>query len=141
MNDLETQINARVEAFLADIAALARRAGHDALRPIHEQEHAAHQAGHDDAATGARGRGKRSPEERAQMAEEFLAYVTRNPGERMEKIARDLGYPTHALRREVKKLLAAGRVRMEGQTRASTYFPAMTPDKHRRRVRRRGRRG
>lgn len=138
MNDLETQINARVEAFLADIAALARRAQHQTLHAV--DAHTAQETSQAPTTAHPRGRGKRTPEERAQMAEEFLAYVTRNPGERMERIARNLGYPTHALRREVKKLLAAGRVRMEGQTRASTYFPAMTPEKHRRRVRRRNRR-
>lgn len=113
MNDLERQIELRVAAFRADIEQLLAQASElgseveSRARPLRSS-------------IGLRR--KRTPEELARMSHEFLVYVSENPGQRMEHIARALDYPTHALRREVKKLLRDGKVRMEGQTRASTYF-------------------
>jgi predicted transcriptional regulator len=58
------------------------------------------------------------------MADAFLAHVTANPGRRMEQIAKELGLATPELTLPVKKLLAEGKIRVQGQKRATEYFPA-----------------
>jgi transposase-like protein len=72
---------------------------------------------------GRRG-GKRTADEIAQMADAFLAHVTANPGQRMEHIAKELGVATPELMLPVRKLLADGKLRVEGQKRATQYYPA-----------------
>ncbi|ACY19102.1 hypothetical protein [Haliangium ochraceum] len=140
MFDLETEIELRVSAFLADIAKLAQSpsgarnradsanqgqpsekdaARASVLRFEGEGEGGAGDSDRDEVVSLRR---KRTPAELERMADDFLVFVAENPGRRMEYIARELGHPTHALRREVKKLLRSGKVRMEGQTRASVYF-------------------
>lgn len=123
MDDLESQINARVAMFLEDLATLLQRTGparRDRLQ--------------DPGPPALSLRRRRSGVELARMAEDFIVYVGENPGQRMEHIARALGHPTHALRREVKKLLASGQVRMEGQTRACTYSLPSRPARQPRRT-------
>lgn len=122
MSDIQTQVSARVEAFVAEITELARQAAFDALNSALAQSHAG--AGRSLALPRPRGRGgKRTPEELAAMAETFLDYVTKNPGRRMEQIAKELGYKTPELNLPVKKLLEEGKLRVEGQKRATQYYP------------------
>ncbi len=122
MDNLQHQVNARVEAFVADITELARAAAYQALS-----------AGLDTPMAGGRGSGvailgrrggKRTADEIAKMADAFLTHVTANPGQRMEHIAKELGLPTPELTLPVKKLLADGKLRVEGQKRATQYYPA-----------------
>jgi hypothetical protein len=122
MDNLQNQVNARVEAFVAEITELARAAAYQALSagldtPI---------AGGRSVTVAMRGRrgGKRTAAEIAQMADAFLAHVAANPGQRMEHIAKELGLPTPELTLPVKKLLADGKLRVEGQKRATQYYPA-----------------
>jgi hypothetical protein len=122
MENLQNQVNTRVEAFVAEITELARAAAYEALSgaldtPI---------AGGRGVTATMRGRkgGKRTAEEIAQMAEAFLAHVTANPGQRMEHIAKELGLATPELTLSVRKLLAEGKLRVEGQKRATQYYPA-----------------
>ena len=68
--------------------------------------------------------GKRTAVEIAQMADAFLAHVAANPGQRMEHIAKELGLATPELTLPVKKLLADGKLRVDGQKRATQYYPA-----------------
>jgi hypothetical protein len=121
MDNLQHQVNARVEAFVAEITALARAAAYQALSagldtPI---------AGGHSVTVAMRGRrgGKRTAVEIAQMADAFLAHVAANPGQRMEHIAKELGFATPELTLPVKKLLADGKLRVEGQKRATQYHP------------------
>jgi hypothetical protein len=121
MDNLQNQVNARVEAFVAEITELARAAAYQALSgaldtPITSR-------GVVPALRGRKG-GKRTADEIAQMADAFLAHVTANPGRRMEHIAKELGLPTPELTLPVKKLLADGKLRVEGQKRATEYYPA-----------------
>lgn len=81
---------------------------------------------------GADGRAaKRTTEELAEMAEQFLNYVRENPGQRIEAIGESLGIETKVLALPVKKLLAEGRVKTEGQKRATSYFVAGGKSKRR----------
>jgi hypothetical protein len=124
MDNLQNQVNARVEAFVAEITELARAAAYQALS-----------AGLDTPISGGRGvttalrsrkGGKRTADEIAQMADTFLAHVTANPGQRMEQIAKAFGVATPELALPVRKLLADGKIRVQGQKRATEYFPAGT---------------
>jgi hypothetical protein len=122
MDNLQNQVNARVEAFVAEITELARAAAYEALSGALDTPIASGRG----ATMALRGRkgGKRTADEIAQMAEAFLAHVTANPGQRMEHIAKELGLPTPELTLPVKKLLADGKLRVEGQKRATQYYPA-----------------
>ena len=122
MNNLQNQVNARVEAFVAEITELARAAAYEALSSALEQ---GHMVGGRSAAVmlGGRRGGKRTADEIAQMADAFMAHVTANPGQRMEHIAKELGLATPELTLPVKKLLADGKIRVEGQKRATQYYP------------------
>lgn len=53
--------------------------------------------------------------------ETLLAHVRANPGQRGEQISQALGLDTKTLRPVMKRLIAAGKVRTEGQRRGMTY--------------------
>jgi hypothetical protein len=122
MDNLQQQVNARVEAFVAEITELARAAAYQALSGALDSPIAVG-GGMAPMLRGRRG-GKRTADEIAQMADAFLAHVTTNPGQRMEHIAKELGLATPELTLPVKKLLADGKLRVEGQKRATQYYPA-----------------
>jgi hypothetical protein len=123
MDNLQNQVNARVEAFVAELTELARAAAYQALSAGLDQGQLSGGRGLSVAIRGRRG-GKRTAEEIAQMADAFLAHVTANPGQRMEHIAKELGLETPELTLPVRKLLADGKLRVEGQKRATQYYPA-----------------
>jgi hypothetical protein len=122
MDNLQNQVNTRVEAFVAEITELARAAAYQALSGALDTPIASGRG----ATMALRGRkgGKRTADEIAQMADAFLAHITANPGQRMEHIAKELGLPTPELTLPVRKLLADGKLRVEGQKRATQYYPA-----------------
>ena len=122
MDNLQQQVNARVEAFVAEITELARAAAYQALSGALDSPIAIG-GGVAPMLRGRRG-GKRTADEIAQMADAFLAYVTANPGQRMEHIARELGLATPELTVPVRKLLTDSKLRVEGQKRATQYYPA-----------------
>jgi hypothetical protein len=122
MDNLQQQVNARVEAFVAEITEFARAAAYQALSGALDSPIAIG-GGVAPMLRGRRG-GKRTADEIAQMADAFLSYVTTNPGQRMEHIARELGLATPELTLPVKKLLTDGKLRVEGQKRATEYYPA-----------------
>jgi hypothetical protein len=123
MDNLQNQVNARVEAFVAEITELARAAAYQALSGALEHTPTTGGRGATAVIRSRRG-GKRTAEEIAQMADAFLVHVTANPGQRMEHIAKELGLATPELTLPVKKLLADGKLRVEGQKRATQYYPA-----------------
>jgi hypothetical protein len=114
MANLENQVNARVEAFVAEITELARAAAYQTLSSALEGGQLVSGRSATPIPRGRRG-GKRTANEIAQMADAFLAHVTANPGQRMEHIARELGLATPELTLPVRKLLADGKLRVEGR--------------------------
>jgi hypothetical protein len=118
---LDRQIQARVDAFVADITAMARQAALDTLsgalgsrngRPATAPR-----------ARGGRG-GKRPPGELAKVQKELASFISSKPGSRMEQIGKALGYKTSQLVLPMKKLIKGKQVKTKGQKRSRQYFPA-----------------
>lgn len=73
---------------------------------------------------GANSRGaKRDPAALEQLGDQFVAYVTKHPGLRIEQINAELGSSTKELALPIRKLLAAKAIRSEGSKRSTKYFP------------------
>jgi len=66
---------------------------------------------------------KRPPAELAKLVEKLHDFIKAHPGQRMEAIGKALGTPTKDLNLPVKRLLAAKKIRVKGQKRATEYFP------------------
>jgi hypothetical protein len=66
---------------------------------------------------------KRPPAELAKLVDGLGDYIKSHPGQRMEAIGKGMGEPTKELNLPIKKLLAAKKIRSEGQKRATEYFP------------------
>lgn len=129
MTDLQSQVNSRVNAFVAEITELARKAAYEMLASALDQEQPAggrgrRAAARSGSAQSRRKGAKRTPEELNAMADAFLAYIKETPGQRMENIAKALGYSTQELTLPVKKLLGSSQIKVEGQKRATSYYPA-----------------
>jgi hypothetical protein len=142
MSDLSQEISGLVDEFVSKVTGLARQAAIEALNGALGATSGG--AGAARAASKARGasqpsspaalvrRGgatskpgaKRPPEEMARIKDQVLAYVNANPGNRVEHIKVALGYPTKDLSLPIKKLIAEGAIRAEGEKRATTYLPA-----------------
>jgi hypothetical protein len=123
MDNLQNQVNARVATFVAEITELARAAAYQALSGALDHTQITSGRGATAIPRSRKG-GKRTADEIAHMADAFLAHVTAHPGQRMEHIAKELGLATPELTLPVKKLLADGKLRVEGQKRATQYHPA-----------------
>lgn len=124
MPNLQTDIQRLVDGFVAQVTELARRAAMDTL------ESALGRSGARGAAGGAlrpgrgQGRGaKRTADELERMQSEFLAFVTKNPGLRIEQINKQLGTSTKDLALPIRKLIADGSLKVKGKKRSTTYFP------------------
>lgn len=76
-------------------------------------------------ASGSRRKGqKRSPALLLRMTSELLAHIKETSGQRIEKIASELGYSTQDLKLPAQKLLAEKKVKTKGARRGTKYFPA-----------------
>ncbi len=117
MTSLQSDIQRLVDDFVSQVSDLARRAAIDTL---------AGALGGAGRVSGAHsnGRGyKRKSEHLEQLSDTLLAFVTKNPGLRVEQINKQLGTTTKALALPIKKLLAAGSLKSKGKRRATAYFP------------------
>jgi hypothetical protein len=144
MPDLESQIRARIDAFVTDINDLVRQAAlevvNDALlggpRGARARGRGARrgrraQAGYAEVpqlATGAPARARRkgerrTPEELAATLERLATYITQNPGQGIEAIGKGMNTPTRELTLPIRKLLADKRIRKRGQKRSTKYYP------------------
>jgi hypothetical protein len=128
MSDIQQAINERIDAFVAEITELAKQAALETLAGGLSSG----RRGGDKGLSSTRVRrksGKRSPEEIAETADQLLGYIRENPGQRMEAIAKALDSTTKDLTLPIKKLLSQGHVRVEGQKRATSYYPATSKSK------------
>lgn len=133
MPDIQREINDRIDAFVTDITELAKKAAYETLSTALEHGLTGGVDGRRlpklAVPTTRRRRkgGKRSPDEIAETADALLDYIRQNPGQRMEAIAKAMGSSTKDLTLPIKKLLSANKVKVEGQKRATSYYPA-TPN-------------
>lgn len=67
---------------------------------------------------------RRSEEALAHAMDAVVGYLTLTPGVRMEQLGEALAMPTKDLVLPVQRLLMEGRIRREGEKRATKYYPA-----------------
>jgi hypothetical protein len=136
MTEIEQRINDLVSSFINDITKLARQAALDTLA-----EALAGVGGtvisdlrFPSARGGRRGKGavygsrrpkgaKRAQGEIEKLKDAVLSHIKEHPGERIEQINGHMGTRTSDLSLPLKKLIADGAVRTEGDRRATKYFP------------------
>lgn len=119
MATIEKEIRDRIQRFVNDMNDLVRRAAMEAVNTA--------LAGSGRAARGVRiptggSTGRRTPQALEAVQDRLLDYVRENPGLRIEQINEAIGTSTREVRRPLTKLLASGRLRREGEKRASRYY-------------------
>jgi hypothetical protein len=134
MGDLHNNLQARAEAFAADLMMLVRRAAIDAVRealgepaPGLAKTPPASRAQRPPKGAAPRKASKprvvRDREALAKLVERLAGHIKANPGQRMDHIRVALGLTTRELALPIKKLLAEKRITSKGQRRGMTYSP------------------
>jgi hypothetical protein len=152
MSTIDTELRPIIDAFANEITHLVRRAALDAVKaamggvaaPGKPTAHRGRPARVSSAAHLLKAPGKapkavaskksaapkrapgekRPPAELVKLTEKLGDYIKAHPGLRMEAIGKALATPTKDLTLPVKKLLAAKKIRVEGEKRATEYFAA-----------------
>jgi hypothetical protein len=138
-------IQARVEAFTAELTGLIRSAALDAVRhalgdgkpSLDAPAPAARKRGRPAKNTATKPPGttarpgrakpkgaKRDPKELDALTRRLAEYIRAKPGQRIEQINQALGVATKDLQLPIKRLLGAKRITAKGQKRSTTYAPA-----------------
>lgn len=128
--NVEQQIRARVDAFVAELSELLKQAALERLTDALGASPLARGAGKGKRAKAA-GRapalskkgGKRTAKELEAFSDRILATIKSQPGIRADQIATELGLVTREVVLPIKKLLATKTVTKKGQKRATAYFP------------------
>ena len=125
MPDIQREINERIEAFVTDISELAKKF---VLETVESGLTSSRRSPIKGLMGGTprvrRKSGKRSPDEIQDAATTLLDYIRENPGRRMEEIAKALGSTTKDLTLPIKKLQQQNMIKVEGQKRATCYYPS-----------------
>jgi hypothetical protein len=120
MSDFQTEMNHLVSGFVTQITELARRAAIDTL------ESALGKRGPGIALRGGYGSrrkgAKRTSNELDKLADQFISFVGKNPGLRIEQINKQLGTTTKDLALPIRKLVADGEIKTKGAKRSTQYF-------------------
>jgi predicted HTH transcriptional regulator len=121
MANLQSDIQRLVDGFVQQLTELARRAAVEGL------EQALSRSGSRGGAVARLGRGrgrgaKRTANELEKMQDDFLSFVAKNPGLRIEQINKQLGTTTKDLALPIRKLIADGSLKAKGKKRSTTYF-------------------
>jgi hypothetical protein len=133
MSDFQHEMNRVVEVFVAQISELARRAAIGTLESAfggrsgrgngaRAQFPASIVASPVGRPRGGRG-GKRTAADLEALATKFAAFVTANPGLRIEEINKELGTTTKDLALPIRKLVSESLITGKGQKRSTKYFP------------------
>lgn len=126
MRNVQEDINRLIDSFSSAILSLARR---QVIAELADSVRDGVQAFDARTLTAAfpseRPRGaKRAPEDLGALQQQFVDFVTANPGLRIEQINKQLGTSTKDLALPIRKALAAKAISVKGQKRATTYYPA-----------------
>ena len=129
--DFNAILNGLITNFVAEVTALAKAAAtetmNNALGTTGELRKAPTRA---KASSSGRSKGeKRAPEELEKIQASVFQYIKANPGTRIEPMGKALELKTADMALPVKKLIAAGQVRTEGERRSTKYYPAEAPAK------------
>jgi hypothetical protein len=120
MSDFQNEMNRVVAGFVAQITELARRAAIDTLESALGKSGA--RGGVRIGGVG-RGRGaKRTQADIDGIGAQFVAFVAKHPGLRIEQINKELGTSTKDLALPIRKLIAEGAIKTKGKKRSTTYF-------------------
>ncbi len=132
--NIESEIRSLVDSFVNEISTRVRQATLDSLRQAIEGSaggaprrgrpaaRAARSAAA--AAPGTPGRRGRKPSAASvQAAADLQAFVSSNPGLRLEEIGTALGQDTKGLKGPAARLVRDGILRTEGARRGTRYFP------------------
>jgi hypothetical protein len=130
-NTFDSEIQARVNAFVTDLSQIIREAALDSVRQAwgavsapapRKARKASKMVKAARKPAKGRGRLRRSSEDLESLASALHAHVKSNPGQRLEQIGTDMAVHTKELKRPVQLLLEAGALRTEGQRRGTKYF-------------------
>src|SRR5438034_4320612 len=117
MSDFQNEMNRVVAGFVSQITELARRAAIDTL------ESALGKGSGRGVRAISRGRGgKRTSADLDKLGEDFIAFVGKHPGLRIEQINKQLNTSTKELALPIRKLIADGTIKTKGKKRSTTYF-------------------
>ncbi len=125
MSNLHSDIQRLVDGFVAQVTELARRAAMDTLESALGRGGSARGGSAGMVRIGrSRGRGaKRTSNELDKLQDDFLSFVGKNPGMRIEQINKQLGTTTKDLALPIRKLIADGLLKAKGKKRSTVYFP------------------
>jgi len=107
----------RATTAAAPVVARARPAKANGVAPVSKPNGASKSS-----APKAKGQ-KRDPDELASLIEQLFDHIKTSPGQGIEQIGKGLVIPTKDLVLPIKKLLKEGRIRTEGEKRATRYYP------------------
>ena len=115
MNNYQSEMQKIVEQCVVQLSDLFRDAVTNAIGGGN-----GHRNGY---SSNGRGKGdKRPPDELKALADKFVAFVSKNPGLRIEQVNAQLGTTTKDLALPIRKLIAEGVVKAKGTKRATQYF-------------------
>lgn len=124
MSDFQTEMNRVVGEFVAQITELAKRAAFSQLEATFGGKGGAAGFNAIKALGNSRGRrgAKRTADDLDMLADQFHAYVLKNPGLRIEQINKVLNTSTKELALPIRKMIADGSLKTKGAKRSTTYF-------------------
>ena len=125
-SNIESQIQARVSVFVDELTELVRQSALEAVEEVLRRSGAPAGAPPGKKATSrapaTKKRVRRATADIQEVAGAVLAHVKANPGQRLEEMSPALGVDSKDLKRPVRDLLAAGKLRKEGERRGTRYF-------------------
>lgn len=123
MSDVHRRIDECIEAFAFDIGEIVRRVAFESASRALAGEPAIAAATVARIKRYGRAGGKRTKNQIQRTTAALESHIRSSPGRRMEELSHDLGVSSRELSLPMRRLLEAGRVRAEGQKRATRYYP------------------
>ncbi|MBV8757268.1 MAG: hypothetical protein JO257_08345 [Deltaproteobacteria bacterium] len=116
MLGIQRELDRVVSGFVQQITELARRAA------IERVQRALGAGTVPRERSASRRDGRRTSKELDHLRDQFVAFISSNPGLRIEQINAQLGTTTRDLAQPIQKLIAVGAIKTKGKKRATVYF-------------------